>query len=435
MYKPVEIENTVLGTLIHYPNLYYQHQSKLSVSLFTKSENQMIYQGIEQILNENKPLDMLILINELKKKGNYIDKYIVELMLGVSSSANFEYHLMILVERNVKRDFVTKFSHLLQLAKTDEDIFNIREKAFEYFDNLFLDSFIERNQNLQTFENLINAVQENFSKLTNGQSTGIGSSLEIINKAFGGWQNSDLTIVAGRPGMGKTAFMVQQIIDCIQQNVAVGCFSLEMSAEQIAARLVTNYTGIPNSAILRKGLKDEEIQIYFSLKDDLIKFPVHIDDTPAISIQDLRVKAKMMKLRYNIGILFVDYLQLITFEKALNREQEIGNISRKLKALAKELNIPIIALSQLSRQVENRPNKRPQLSDLRDSGSIEQDGDEVIFLYRPEYYGITEWDDYNQELTNNEAEIIIQKNRHGGILSERCRVNMATSKFMNLNYY
>ncbi|KMU60565.1 Replicative DNA helicase [Elizabethkingia anophelis] len=379
---------------------------------------------------------MMIVIMELEKIGRRgLDKYVVELTLGVSSSASFDYYLKTLVELSVKRDFIEKFTRLLKIANNPtEDVFDIRDKAFEYFDNLFIDQFIEENKQNQTFPDLINKVQEKFENIRPGEVTGISSSLEIVNKVIGGWQNSDLIIVAGRPGMGKTAFMIQQIVDAVKQNIPTGVFSLEMSAEQITGRVITNYTGIPNSSILRKGLKYDEIEKFAYLKKELLSLKIHIDDTPGISIQNLRIKAKMLKLKYNIGIMFVDYLQLATYDKAGNREQEISNISRGLKAIAKELDIPVIALSQLSRKVEERPGKRPMLSDLRDSGSIEQDADEVIFLYRPEYYGIEEWDsDYNNEDTENEAEIIISKNRNGGILSERCRVNLTTSKFMNLH--
>lgn len=223
------------------------------------------------------------------------------------------------------------------------------------------------------------------------------------------------------------------MVDIARQGKAVGVFSLEMSAEQITARIITNYTNIRNSSILRKGLNQEELQQYWNCKDDMIKMNIHIDDTPALSIQDIRLKAKMMKIRHDIKVLFVDYLQLATHGKSKTREQEISKISQGLKSIAKELNIPVIALSQLSREVEKRPNKRPQLSDLRDSGSIEQDADEVIFLYRPEYYNIELWAEYDNEPTANEIEIIIAKNRHGGLLPERCKVNLATSSFYNFN--
>ena len=298
---------------------------------------------------------------ELEKIGRRgLDKYIIELTLGVSSSASFDYYLKTLVELSVKRDFIEKFTRLLKIANNPtEDVFDIRDKAFEYFDNLFIDQFIEENKQNQTFSDLVNKVQEKFENINPGEVTGIPSSLDTINKVIGGWQNSDLIIVAGRPGMGKTAFMVQQIVDAVKQNIPTGVFSLEMSAEQITGRVITNYTGIPNSSILRKGLKYDEIEKFAYLKKELLSLKIYIDDTPGISIQNLRIKAKMLKLKYNIGIMFVDYLQLATYDEAGNREQEIGRISRGLKAIAKELDIPVIALSQLSRKVEDRPGKRP----------------------------------------------------------------------------
>ncbi|AQW96142.1 replicative DNA helicase [Elizabethkingia anophelis] len=435
MNSNTNFEKVILGMLLVDTSVFPRYSTKLSVRLFENKDHQIIFEIISSLWYNNKPVDMMIVIMELNKIGKKgLDEYVIELTLGVSSSASFDYYLKTLVELSVKRDFIEKFTRLLKIANNPtEDVFEIRDKAFEYFDNLFIDQFIEENKQNQTFSDLVNKVQEKFENINPGEVTGIPSSLDTINKVIGGWQNSDLVIVAGRPGMGKTAFMVQQIVDAVKQNISAGVFSLEMSAEQIAGRVITNYTSIPNSSILRKGLKYEEIEKFAYLKKELLSLKIHIDDTPGISIHNLRIKAKMLKLKYNIGIMFVDYLQLATYDKAGNREQEISNISRGLKAIAKELDIPVIALSQLSRKVEDRPGKRPMLSDLRDSGSIEQDADEVIFLYRPEYYGILEWDsDYNNEGTENEAEIIIAKNRNGGILSERCRVNLTTSKFMNL---
>lgn len=435
--KDIKIEQIVLGTIIVEPSVFTSYKSKLSVNLFTEQSHQIIYEIIDNLWQKEKPIDAIILIRELNGKGiTALDKYIIDLMTGVSSSANIEYYIMILVELAVKRDFVQKFSTLTNIAqKGNQDIFEIRDKAFEYFDNLFVDKFIDANRQNENFSELVQKVEDKFRNITNGDGTGITgleSSLSVINKTFGGWQKSDLTIVAGRPGMGKTAFMIQQMVDVAKVGIPVGVFSLEMSAEQITARVLTNFTEIKNSSVLRKGLNEDELQSYWQKKDDLVSLPIYIDDTPSISIQNIRTKAKMLKLKYDIKILFVDYLQLVTYEKSKTREQEISNISRGLKSIAKELDIPVIALSQLSREVEKRPNKRPFLSDLRDSGSIEQDADEVLFLYRPEYYGISQWEEfYNNEPTQNEIEIIIAKNRHGGVLPERCRVNMATSSFYN----
>ena len=432
----IELEKQVLGTLISEPTIIGQYLNKLSIHLFSASKHKKLYEIIIETWKKYEGFDLLILNKELEKQ-NHKDfiPYCIELVQPIISSAYIDLHITILVQLSVKRDFVQKFTSLLDIAKLpDKDIFDIREKAFEYFDNLFIDRFIENTKNSISFPELVEKVQQKFEKIQQGKNTGLQSSLSIINKAFGGWQNSDLTIVAGRPAMGKTAFLIQQVVDMVVQGKSVGIFSLEMSAEQITSRIITNYTDIPNSAILRKGLKEEELYKYIHLKPNLLEMKIYIDDTPSISIDNLRMKAKMMKLRHNIDILLIDYLQLITYEQAKNREQEISFISRNLKAIAKDLNIPVITLSQLSRNVEQRIDKRPFLSDLRDSGAIEQDADEVLFLYRPEYYNIENWDaQYYNEPTDNQAEIIIQKNRHGGILSERCKVNMATSKFEN--YY
>ncbi len=428
-----KIENVVLGNLIENPNLFYS-SAKINSSLFSAPSNKQIFEIINDLQNRNKPVDSLIIQSEISRKGLELNDYLCEIIEDGISTTNFEHYVMILVELSVKRDFIYKFNKLLKLAnQSDEDIYQIREKAIEEFNSLFIDRFIDANKEIEVFSDLVEKVEDKFSKIKEGTLTGIPSSLNIINKAFGGWQNSDLTIIAGRPGMGKSAFMIQQIIDITRQGMSVGVFSLEMSAEQITSRIITNYTSIPNSSVLRKGLSMTEWQQYNYLKEQLIGLKIHIDDTPSISIQNLRIKAKMMKMRYNISIIMVDYLQLVTYENSHNREQEVSKISQNLKAIAKELDIPVIALAQLSRNVEQRADKRPLLSDLRDSGAIEQDADEVMFIYRPEYYGMEQWNsDYNNDSTEKQAEIIIAKNRHGGTLSERTKVDLAVSYFSDL---
>ncbi len=433
----IKIEKIILCSIIENPKLLDKFYNRINSFLFSATNNRLIFEVIQDLHSKNKPIDYLFVDSEITKKGLRLNVCLAEIMEVEATTTNFEYYLMVLIENTVKKDFIAKFNKLLKLAnKQGEDIYDIRDKAFAEFNSLFIDRFIEANKSDIPFSDLVQKVEDKFSKIEFGTLPGIPSSLKIINKAFGGWLNSDLTVVAGRPGMGKTAFMVQQIIDITTQGMSVGVFSLEMSAEQITSRIITNYTEIPNSSILRKGLLDNEWEQYNLLKGDLLRLRVHIDDTPGITIQDLRVKAKMMKMRYNISILLIDYLQLVTdnSQNRQNREQEVSIISRSLKALAKELDIPVIALAQLSRYVEQRADKRPLLSDLRDSGAIEQDADEVMFLYRPEYYGIEQWDDdYDNELTKNQLEIIIAKNRHGGTLSERYNVNLAISKFMNID--
>lgn len=429
-----DLEQSVLGTLICFPETYIQVATKLSNKLFTKEEHKRIYTVIKFFAESNKPYDILSFSREIGKKNKNDVSYLTEIVSKAVTSAHIELHTMYLVELSVKRDFLFRFLSLTQLAKNpDVDIFDLRDKTFEIIDDLFLDNFIEANKSITPFKDLVEEAQHKFLSIIEGNEvTGIASSLDIINKVIGGWQKTNLTILAGRPGMGKSSFMVQQIVDVAQQDKAIGVFSLEMSGTQITSKVITNITQIPNSALLRKGLSQNQIKQYFRTKEDLVQLKIHIDDTPSITIQNLRVKAKMMKLRFDIKVLMIDYLQLIRCD-ASNREQEISKISQGLKALAKELAIPVIALSQLSRSVEKRGNnKRPILSDLRDSGSLEQDADEVMFLYRPAYYGIDEWDFYNHASTLNEIEIIIAKNRHGGTLAERVKVDLPTSRFMDL---
>lgn len=431
----IELEKKVLAILIANPNAYEKVMIQLSDNLFTLPIHQRIYNLIDSLLSENRSYDSIILSRELKRTNKKDIEYLEGIDTVFSNPKNIEEYVMYLLEYSVKRDFLTRFSELIVLAQaSDTDVFHLREKSFESINNLFLDNFIEANKRSQSFNELIETVEKRFMNIVKGNEiTGIATSLSIINKVIGGWQNTNLTILAGRPGMGKSSLMVQLIVDTATQGIPVGVFSLEMSAEQITAKILTNITEIPNSSILRKGLNDDELAYYLQQKNSLIYLPIHIDDTPAITIQDLKIKAKMLKMRYGIEILMIDYLQLINC-KASNREQEVSKISQGLKAIAKELDIPVIALSQLSRSVETRGgSKRPLLSDLRDSGSIEQDADEVIFLYRPEYYSIENWEYYNNEPTENEVEIIISKNRHGGIMSERAKVNLPISKFINKN--
>lgn len=430
-----ELEQVVLGGLLIDRSAFAAHHDLLYSELFCNKNHRLIFEVIEELWKENHPIDLITVSSRLEKRNSELVNHLILLSNKVVSTAHLRNHLMFLAELEIKRDYILKFNKLLQIAISKEtDVFELQEKTFQYIDELFIDRFLKGMERTPAFPELVEIIEERSRSITEGKVPGIKSSLKIINKAFGGWQNSDLIIVAARPGMGKTAFLVQGAVDAALQNKAIGIFSLEMSGEQIAARIITNYTEIPNSSILRKGLRDEELFKFQSLKPELLMMKIHIDDTAAISVQNLRTKAKMMKLKFGIEILFVDYLQLMTNERnQQNRENEIGSISRGLKAIAKELNIPVIALSQLSRRVEQRPDKRPLLSDLRDSGSIEQDADEVLFLYRPEYYGIETWDgDYNYEHTHNQAEIIIQKNRHGGILSERVEVDMAISMFKDI---
>jgi replicative DNA helicase len=267
--------------------------------------------------------------------------------------------------------------------------------------------------------------------------SGVPSGFTALDRITGGWQKSDLLILAARPGMGKTAFVVSMAKNAaVQFKKPVAIFSLEMSSLQLVKRLISSETEISQDKILKGNLENHEfVQLNERIKS-LAVAPLYIDDTPALSIFELRAKARRLKENQKVEMIIIDYLQLMSGgpDGKGNREQEISTISRGLKSLAKELEIPIIALSQLSRQVENRPggSKRPQLSDLRESGAIEQDADMVMFIYRPEYYGL-EVDEENQP-TKGRGELIIAKNRHGALETVKLRFLGQFAKFADLDY-
>ncbi|MCT7905250.1 Replicative DNA helicase [Candidatus Ornithobacterium hominis] len=435
LLQDIKIEKSILGAFLNSPALFGIHYSKLSENLFTENFNKVVFNVMKNFYISGQEFDFFIINNEISKLQIQESTLLLTQIFQYSLTSNIEYHIMILVELEAKRDFVNKFNTLIRIAADPKsDIFELRERTFNDLDKLFIDKFIDNNRFSKTFAELIEIAQEKFLSIDSTTLTGIPSSLNLINKTIGGWQNSDLSIIAGRPGMGKTAFLVQQVVDIALQSLPIAVFSLEMSAEQITNRIITNITSIPNSSLLRKGLNKDELKHYFRKKELLQNLSIYIDDTAGITLGNIRIKAKMLKMRHDIKIIFIDYLQLISVKNAQHREQEISTISRGLKQIAKELEVPVIALSQLSRAVENRPDKRPKLSDLRESGAIEQDADEVLFLYRPEYYGIEEWHEYNNESTENQLEINIAKNRNGGTNYERVGVNLATSQFSNLNF-
>jgi replicative DNA helicase len=263
---------------------------------------------------------------------------------------------------------------------------------------------------------------------------GVGSGFKELDKITSGWQKSDMIVVAARPGMGKTAFVLSMARNvAVDYKHPVAIFSLEMSSIQLVNRLISGEAEIPAEDIRRGNFSKSEFEQFFERTKSLSEAPIYIDDTPALSIFELRAKSRRLKQQHNVQLIIIDYLQLMSSGgKGGNREQEISNISRSIKEIAKELEIPIIALSQLSRSVETRGgDKRPMLSDLRDSGAIEQDADIVGFIYRPEYYQLTEWPDGSP--CNNQGEIIIAKHRNGSLRDVRLKFIGKYAKFSDLD--
>lgn len=428
------IEKDAINTIIPLlPNSCY----------FYKEAHVIIFEAILQVYSEKNPTDLLSVTNELRKKtkldqigGPY---YLVELTQRVSSAANLEFHAMIVSENYMKRELIKLCSN------GTRDAYDYGSDVFDLMDSLMSKLLIIQQPTLRKqASSLPDAVRraliryDELAKRKEGVMTGVPSGLVALDKITNGWQKSDLIIVAARPGMGKTAMVVTSAVNAVRTFKKRGfLFSLEMSTDQLIDRIISTETEVELRSLRGRPTPDDLLKVHQNI-GELLSANLFIDDTPALSITELRAKThSLISLHGPPDFIMVDYLQLMRGSdnerrNGGNREQEISSISRGLKALAKELSVPIIALSQLSRGVETRGgDKRPQLSDLRESGAIEQDADMVAFLYRPEYYKI-EVDEENNS-TLGLAEIIIAKHRNGSLETAKVRFVSQLTKFANLH--
>jgi len=387
-----ELEETVIGALLINSDAAIEVMPILKDSkIFFDPKMQKIFKAIVAIYNANDKIDMLTVDDKLKSLKLDVPTYDLVLICNkTGSSAHLEYHCRLLLQYYIKRSIIKKSQRNIQLAmdeSTDSlELLNTDAKGNDDINEIVFSgrktkSYAESLQdNLQRVEMLSNSDQVNL--------TGVPTGFKIVDNFTGGWQPSDLIIIAARPGMGKTSFVLKTTLECGLRNIPCAFFSLEMSSNQLSARTIANNSNFHLSQLIRKGFEKPEYFNTLSSKIDTMKhFPIYIEDTPSMDIRDIVSKARIMKRKHDIKILIVDYIQLIVDKtKANNREQEISSITRNLKLIAKELNIPVIALSQLNRSVETRTDKHPKLSDLRESGAIEQDADIVTFLYRHEYY-------------------------------------------------
>lgn len=419
--QATEIEKIVLGALMIDKDAFTMVSELLRPETFYEPRNQKVYQAIQTLNLEESPVDIMTVTEELKKEGTLEDvggpPYIVDLSNGVASSAHVEYHAKILAQKFLARQLIS-FASVIETKAFDETV-DVDELMQEAEGSLFELSQKNMRQDYTQIDPVIKQALDILNKAA-GQSgglTGIPSGYTKFDEITSGWQNSDLVIIAGRPAMGKTSFALS-----IAKNVAVdyhepiAFFSLEMNNVQLVDRLISNTCSIPGSKIMNGQLTPDEWDRLDKNIRKLTGAPLYIDDTPGLSVFELRTKARRLVREKGVKLIMIDYLQLMTANgmKYGNRQEEVATISRSLKGLAKELNIPVLALSQLSRNVEQREGiegKRPQLSDLRESGAIEQDADMVLFVHRPEYYHI-----YNDEKGNDlrgMAQIIIAKHRKG----------------------
>jgi replicative DNA helicase len=433
--QSVDLEEAVLGAMMLEKDALTEVIEILQPAVFYKEAHQVIFAAIQRLFANTEPVDILTVTDALRKSGELEvaggPYYITMLTNRVASAANIEYHAHIILQKYIQRELIRISSDVIKDAYEDTtDVFDLLDKAES---NLFQISENSLRRTSRTMQSLVKeAIQEIAAgRKHEGHLKGVGSGFSELDRITGGWQKSDVVILASRPGMGKTALALTMARNAaVDFKKPVAVFSLEMSAVQLVTRLISSETGI-NAEKLKKGnLDDIEWQHLHAKITSLIDAPILIDDTPALTIFELRAKSRRLKAQHNIELIILDYLQLMQggAEHKGNREQEISSISRSLKALSKELDVPIIALSQLSREVEKRGGtKKPILSDLRESGSIEQDADMVIFIYRPEYYKIDQ--DEKGESTTGLAEISIAKNRSGSTKDIKLRFIAKYAKF------
>ena len=419
--QATDLEEAVLGALMLDRESLGIVESILTAESFYAEAHQDIYRAVTALAGRSQPVDLLTVTDELKRMGKLEDcgggYYLVELSNRVASAANIEYHARIIAQKFIQRRII----HTCTTATVGA--YDDTQDVFEQLESLEKGVFAISQGAFSNPSQAIGDISYKVLKLADVAMeskglTGVPGGLKTVDKQTGGWQPSDFIIVAARPGMGKTSFAIGQGEYAARVGLPIMLFSVEMSAEQITQRIIAqkaklNIQNIRTGKMTARDLEDMKTEV-----ESIQGVPFFIDDTPALTISALRSKARKAVSKHGIKMFIIDYLQLMGAGKSesagANREQQIGEISRGLKALAKELNVPIIALSQLSRAVETRGgSKRPMLSDLRESGNLEQDADIVTFIYRPEYYGIME--DENGASLAGVAEIIFAKHRNGAV--------------------
>lgn len=436
-----ELEEAVLGALMLEKDAYSLVSDILKPESFYDSIHQIIYIAIVSLASRQAPIDMLTVVEQLKKDGQLElvggPVYIAQLTEKVASAAHIEFHARIIAQKYLARELIGFSSQVTNKAFDEtSDIDDLMQEAesrlFEISQRNVKKDVTQINPVIKEALNLLQIAANRPEGLS-----GLQTGFDDLDKITSGWQNSDLVIIAARPAMGKTAFVLSMAKNmAVSYNYPIALFSLEMSNVQLVNRLIVNTCEIPGEKIKNGQLAPFEWeQLDFKIKE-LYDAPIFIDDTPSLSVFELRTKARRLVREHGVRMIIIDYLQLMNASGMQygSREQEVSMISRSLKGLAKELNIPIIALSQLNRGVEGRTGiegKRPQLSDLRESGAIEQDADMVCFIHRPEYYKILE-DEQGNSLIGL-AEIIIAKHRNGATGDVRLSFKSDFARFQNVD--
>ncbi|MBU5308374.1 replicative DNA helicase [Clostridioides mangenotii] len=408
----VESEQSILGSILLDKDAMITVAEIISPDDFYKEAHKIIYESMVSLNNKSEPIDIITLTEELKGKGHLTDvggiSYITSLSTIVPTTSNVKYYTDIVKEKSVLRKLIKASNDIIKLGyekstKIEDVIEQAEKKIFDISQEKASDDFKPINEVLMDTYDMIEQLYTNKSDVT-----GVTTGFKDLNKKINGFQRTDLILIAARPAMGKTAFSLNLVQNAaIKGNASVAVFSLEMSKEQLVQRMLASQSSVDLKKIKTGTLGDSDWPRIIDAMAVLSDTKIHIDDTPGIKISELRSKCRKLKIEQGLDLVLIDYLQLMEGDgRNESRQQEIAQISRSLKILAKELNCPVIALSQLSRAPEQRADHRPMLSDLRESGSIEQDADIVMFLYRDEYYNA-------DSESKNICEVIISKNRHG----------------------
>jgi len=436
-----ELEEAVLGAIMLEKGAFDAVIEILKPECFYVDAHQRIFRAMQGLANKSQPIDILTVVEELRSReeldmvgGPY---YVTKLTNSVVSSANIEAHSRIVLQKFIQRELIRISGEIISDAYEDStDVFDLLDQAES---KIYEVTSTHLRNNYETIDSVLVKTIQRIEDLRhkNEDITGVPSGFPGLDRVTYGWQSTDLIILAARPAVGKTAFALNLARNAAlhpTKSTPVALFSLEMSAGQLVQRILSAESEIWLEKISRGKMEEHEMkQLYARGIQRLAQAPIFIDDTPALNIFELRAKCRRLKNANNIGLIIIDYLQLMSGtgeNRNSNREQEISNISRSLKGLAKELQVPIIALSQLSREVEKRKegNKMPQLSDLRESGAIEQDADMVMFLYRPEYYDITQ--DEMGDSNRGETHVRIAKHRNGSLETIKLRALLHIQKFI-----
>ncbi len=416
-----EVEQAVIAAMLLDKEAISAAIESIDETYFYKESHRKIYLAIVELFDRHEAVDMLTLTEELKKKGNIDDVggpyYISEIINSVPSSANIEYHINIVRQKALSRKLITVCTEIVNDSfEQEKEVDNLLDKAEQ---SIFQISESRIKKGFESVNPILHTTFERIDELYHSSGTGItgiSSDFKKLDELTAGFQKADFIVLAGRPSMGKTAFALNLMRNAaVDHSLPIGFFSLEMSAEALVLRLLCTESRVNQMSVRTGKMNAEEMKRLSKYVGVLDQAPIYIDDTPGLNILQLRSKARRLVADKDVKMFIVDYLQLMEGSREESRQQEITKISRSLKGLAKELNVPVVALSQLSRAVETRDKSRkPQLSDLRESGAIEQDADVVLFVYRPEYYDIQTFEDTG-ESTHNKSEIIIGKQRNGPV--------------------